>query len=363
MATLTKKVVIACGGTGGHLFPGVAVAQELRARGHEVRLLISEKKVDAAASKKYGNDLQFDTVPAIAKPRTFSLKMIPFAFKFLKTLLYCKSLLKSVEADAVLGMGGFTSMPPVMAGKRLGLKCFVHDSNALPGKANRMTAKYCDKVLLGMDAAKSYFPARPIAVTGTPVRDEIQDLPSREDAAQRLGLDPAKKTVLVIGGSQGAKKLNSIVVEASKAMPDVQFIHITGSFDYDRVKEELGACPSHKLIAFCDDMPAAYAVSDIAVSRAGASSMTELAYVSLPSILVPYPFAADDHQTFNAAEFEKNHAAVVKQESELDGGTLMAEVTAIIENEETLKAMTAACGAMAVRDAAERIAKAIESSF
>lgn len=362
MATTAKKVLIACGGTGGHLFPGVAVAQELKNRGHEPRLLISEKKVDAAASKKYG-DLQFDTVPAIAKPKTLSLKMIPFAFKFFKTLRLCKKLVKSSKVEVVLGMGGFTSMAPVMAGKKLGLKCFVHDSNALPGKANRLTSKYCDRVLLGTDAATKYFPGQQVIVTGTPVREEIENLPSREVAAEKLGLDPSLKTVLVMGGSQGAKKLNSIIVEASKAMPNVQFIHITGNLDYDRVKEELGDCPNHTLIAFCDDMPAAYAVSDLAVSRSGASSLTELAYVSLPSILVPFPYAADDHQTFNAEAFANKKAAVVKQESELDGGAMVSEITAIVEDQPTLEEMTRAASDLAVRDAAERVCRAIESSF
>lgn len=362
MSEKKHNVVIACGGTGGHLFPGVAVAQELRSRGHQVRLLISEKKVDAAASKKYG-DLQFDTIPAIAKPKTLSLKMLPFLFKFFKTSRHCATLLKAVQADVVLGMGGFTSMPPVMAGKRIGTACFVHDSNALPGKANRLTARYCDKIFLGSEVAKSYFPTRPVVITGTPVREEIEQLPSREDGAKKLGLDPAKKTVLVMGGSQGAKRLNSIVIEASKAMPDTQFLHITGSLDYERVRQELGDCPSHKLIEFCSDMPAAYAVSDIAVSRSGASSLTELAYVTLPSILVPYPFAADDHQTFNAKAFEDKDAAIVIQEAELDGGALVTYISSVLDDEDRLMAMRKGCDSLAVRDAAERICIAIEDSI
>jgi len=357
-----KSVVIACGGTGGHLFPGVAVAQELRSRGHSVRLLISEKKVDAEASAKYG-DLDFDTVPAVAKPATLSLKMIPFLWKLWMTIRKCKKLLKSAQADAVLGMGGFTSLPPVLAGSKLGMKALVHDSNALPGKANRLTAKYCDKVLLGMKSASKYFPAKPVEITGTPVREEIENLPSREEAAEKFGIDPEKQTVLVMGGSQGAKQLNSLIVEASKAMPEVQFLQIAGRFDYDRVVAELGDAPSHKVLAFCDDMPAAYAVADFAVCRSGASSMTELAYVSLPSLLVPYPYAADDHQTVNAKEFAEEGAAILMQESELDGGTLVAELSAVLDDPEKLKEMTEATDKVAVRDAAERVCKAIESCF
>ena len=356
-----KKVVIACGGTGGHLFPGVAVAQEMKRRGHSVRLLISEKKVDAQASEKYG-ELEFDTVPAIAKPATLSLKMLPFLWKLLKTTAKCKGLLRKFEADAVIGMGGFTSLPPVMAGKKLGAKTFVHDSNVLPGKANRLTAKWCDKVLLGMKEAGSYFPQAEIEITGTPVREELHSLPAREVAAEKLGLDPSLKTVLVMGGSQGARQLNSLVVEASKAMPDIQFIHITGNLDYDRVKSEMGEhCPNHKLVAFCDDMASIYAVTDLAIMRSGASSLSEISYLGIASILVPYPYAADDHQTKNAGVFEVANAAVLRQESELDAGVLVADVTHLFAESENLERMSAAAAALGVKDAATRVCTVIES--
>lgn len=356
-----KKVVIACGGTGGHLFPGVAVAQEMERRGHTVRLLISEKKVDAQASAKYG-DLEFDTVPAIAKPATLSLKMIPFIWKLMKTTSKCRSLLKDFGADAVIGMGGFTSLPPVMAGKKLGANTYVHDSNALPGKANRLTAKWCDKVLIGLDAARAYFPQSEVELTGTPVREEIQHQPTREQAAEKLGLDPNLKTVLVMGGSQGAMKLNSLVVEASKAMPDVQFVHVTGNRDFDRVNAELGDnTPTHKLIAFCDDMASLYAVTDLAVMRSGASSLSEISYLGIPSILVPYPYAADDHQTKNAEVFEQAKAALLRQEKDLDAGVLVADVTAIFGSDEQLLEMGKASAELGVKDAAVRVCSVIET--
>ena len=280
----------------------------------------------------------------------------------LKTTAKCKSLLKKFEVDAVIGMGGFTSLPPVMAGKKLGAKTFVHDSNALPGKANRLTAKWCDKVLLGMAEARPYFPRSEINITGTPVREELQSLPSRAVAAEKLGLDATLKTVLVMGGSQGAKQLNSLVVEASKAMPDIQFIHITGNFDYDRVKAEMGEhCPNHKLIAFCDDMSSIYAATDLVLMRAGASSLSEISYLGLASILVPYPYAADDHQTKNGEVFSSANAAVLRQESELDAGMLVADVTSIFAESENLEKMSVASAALGVKDAATRVCSVIES--
>ncbi len=354
------NVLIACGGTGGHLFPGIAVAEELEKRGHQVLLLISEKKVDAQASRKYGN-LQFLTVPAIAKPPTLSPRMFPFLFRLWKTVRQCRKLLLEHQSDAVLGMGGFTSLPPVLAGKKLGLMTYVHDSNALPGKANRLTARWCRKVLVGLEAANKHFPNSEVIVTGTPVRQELTTLPEQPEASAKYGLSPEGRAVLVMGGSQGAKHLNTLVVETAKAMPGVQFLHITGALDYERVKTLADDRDGYHVLPFCDDMASAYAACDIAVCRAGASSMTELAYVAMPSILVPYPYAADDHQTANARVFEQAGAAILRQESTLDAGELLADLTKILENEPEWKKMSANAHSLCVRDAAARISDEISA--
>ncbi|MCP5534823.1 MAG: undecaprenyldiphospho-muramoylpentapeptide beta-N-acetylglucosaminyltransferase [Akkermansiaceae bacterium] len=348
------NVLIACGGTGGHLFPGIAVAEELEKRGHSVLLLISEKKVDAQSSKKY-TGLAFQTVPAIAKPGTFSPKMIPFLFKLWKTVRQCRKILAEHQCDAVLGMGGFTSLPPVLAGRKMGLMTYVHDSNALPGKANRLTARWCRKVLIGFEAAGRFFPHSDVVVTGTPVRKELAALPDKTAARAKYGLSPEGRAVLVMGGSQGAKRLNTLVVEAAKAMPGLQFLHITGAFDHDRVKEMATGRVGYHVLSFCDDMASAYAACDVSVCRSGASSMTELSYVAMPAILVPYPYAADDHQTANARVFAEAGAAVLRQESDLDAGELVTDLTRMLEDEETWIAMSAHADALAVRDAAAKI--------
>ena len=314
------KVVIACGGTGGHLFPGIAVAEELQKQGHEPVLVISEKKVDAEASAKYEN-LRFEVMPAIAKPATLSPKMIPFLLGLVKSIGQCKALLKREQAEVVLGMGGFTSFAPAYAGKKLGLRTYVHDSNAIPGKTNIMISKYCTKVLLGLEAARSHFVGRETEVVGTPVRGELRSLPSREEAAKKWGLDASLPTLLVFGGSQGAKGLNTLVVEASSSL-GCQILHVTGQFDFERVQELVKDKEGYQALAFCDDMPAAYAVADGAICRSGASSLTELGFLGIPSVLIPYPYAADDHQTANAEVFSDAGAALMSQEKELDGAKL-----------------------------------------
>ena len=357
------KILIACGGTGGHLFPGIAVGEALRARGHEVMLLISEKKVDAEASAKYRH-LSFKTMPAVAKPPTLSPRMLPFLWKLWGSVRHCKQVIRDFQADAVLGMGGFTSLPPVYAGHKLGLKTFIHDSNARPGRANVMTSRFCTRVFLGLDAAKAFFPNRETVTTGTPVRPEITRLPSREDAAALFGLDAGRPTIVVTGGSQGARRLNELSARAAASLPpETQVLHIAGALDFQRVSEITAGRPGYQVLGFCDQMPSAYAIADLVIARSGASSLTEIAISGHPSILVPYPFAADDHQTRNAEVFAEAGAAKLVQERDLDAEKLASLATSILQDLPTYKRMAKAARALAVPDAADRVCAAIEATL
>ncbi len=356
------SVVIACGGTGGHLFPGIAIAEELKRRGHHPLLLISQKKVDADASAKYG-ELEFRTVPAIAKPSTLSPKMLPFLWRLWRTTGQSKRLLRAHRAEVVIGMGGFTSLPPVYAGNKLGLVTAMHDSNALPGKSNRVGARWCTKVLLGLEAARKYFPHSEVEVTGTPVRAEFRNLPPKEEALAKFGLQPGRPVVLSFGGSQGAMRINTLVAEASRESGDrVQWLQIAGRADEARVKGLVGGRVNHTVTGFCDDMPSAYAAGDLVISRSGGASLTEVAFLGKPSVLVPYPFAADDHQTRNAESFEKAGAAVLARERDLDGGRLAGIVGDLLGAPDKLQAMASAMRALSVDDSAGMICDVIEGA-
>lgn len=362
MATKSLSIVIACGGTGGHLFPGIAVAQNLKKRGHRVTLLISEKQVDSLAASKYG-DLDFRKVPAIAMPRIYSPSMIPFLLKLWKTIKECGSLLDEVQADAVLGMGGFTSLPPVYSASKRKIPAFIHESNALPGKANRLTARWCRKVLLGVHEAAPYFPQNETIVTGTPIRLEMTQPISREEALKEFDLDQTRRTILTMGGSQGARNLNTLIVEAARLSMDVgQFLIIAGQSDYERVSELAKGQPHIKVLPFCSNMPAAYACADMVISRSGAASLTELAYFGQPSLLVPFPFAADDHQAHNARVFSINGAAKVIRQNVLDAERISHFIRETLNSPEKWKAMHRASKENAVPNADDLIADAIEES-
>jgi UDP-N-acetylglucosamine--N-acetylmuramyl-(pentapeptide) pyrophosphoryl-undecaprenol N-acetylglucosamine transferase len=339
------------------------VAEALRARGHEVMLLISEKKVDCEASAKYRH-LDFETMTAVAKPATFSPRMLPFLWKLWCSIQHCKGVIRRFNAKAVIGMGGFTSLPPVYAGHKMGLKTFVHDSNARPGRANVMTSRFCTCVFLGLGAAKSFFPKRKTSITGTPVRPEIINLPTREAAAASFGLDPTRPTILVTGGSQGAKRLNELSAQAGALLPaEMQVLHIAGALDFDRVSEIAKNREGYKVLGFCDQMPAAYAIADLVIARSGASSLTEISIAGHPSILVPYPYAADDHQTRNAEVFSEAGASILVQERELNAEKLANLATSVLQDLPTRKGMAKAARALAIPDAADRVCAAIEATL
>ena len=290
--------------------------------------------------------------------------MLPFLWQLWRTMGRCGRLLKDFRADAVLGMGGFTSLPPCWAGKKTGVPAFVHDSNALPGKANRLTSKFCRKVFIGMDPARSFFAGKDVVLTGTPVRAEMRNLPSRAEAAAKFGLDPSRPTLMVTGGSQGARRLNSLVAQGFGDFPEgTQVLHIAGPLDQQRVEEEAAGRDGYRVIGFCDDMPAAYAVADAVLSRSGASSMTELSFLGLPSILVPFPYAADDHQTRNGEVFSKAGAAFLEPEGALDAAKLAARVTTLMSDLQTRDRMAQAARSLAVPDAAARVCDAIEATL
>jgi len=353
------KIIIACGGTGGHLFPGIAVAESLLAQGHEPLLLISQKKIDSQASAKYPH-LTFKVVPAIAKPATLSPKMLPFLWALFQSIRTSKKIIRDFGADAILGMGGFTSLPPVYAGHRLGKKTFIHESNARPGRANILTSRFCTEVFIGLAPAAAFF-NKPTHLTGTPARPEILNLPSRAQAAAQFGLDPDKKTLLVTGGSQGALQLNRLTAAVSDLLPpEIQILHIAGPNDYQRIRSEHPKQrPGYHLIGFCDKMSSAYAMADLVIARSGASTLTEISLVGLPSILVPYPFAADDHQTANAKVFSETGAAKLIQEKDLTPDSLVKLLSDLLAAPEALASMSTAVRSLAVPDAPEQVTSAI----
>ncbi|MEY2547061.1 MAG: UDP-N-acetylglucosamine--N-acetylmuramyl-(pentapeptide) pyrophosphoryl-undecaprenol [Verrucomicrobiota bacterium] len=355
------NAVIACGGTGGHLFPGIAVAETLRDRGHEVMLFISEKEVDALALKEHP-ELRYEKLPTVGLPSGFSPAIFGFVRRFGESLSMCRAIYRKFKPQVVLGMGGFTSTAPVMAGRMRGISTFIHESNAIPGKANRFTARMVRAVLLGFKECAQFFPKARTEVTGTPIRTELRPL-DRHVARERLGLDSGLTTLLVMGGSQGASGINQAMIKAAPALRDLQLqiVHLTGTRDERLVADNYRRENIPAFVApFHHRMAEIYSAAELAIARSGAASLAELAAFSLPAILIPYPYAAEDHQTRNAEIFARAQAAIVIKESEISGDSLAHRIRELMAEPQKIRAMAEAATRLAPMNAAERVVDTME---
>ncbi len=356
------RVAIAGGGTGGHLFPALAVGEVLKERGHEVLIFISEKEVDALAIKGR-SDFRFEKLPSVGMPKLFSPAIFTFLSKFNASLKPCRKIFAEFKPDAVLGMGGFTSTPPILAGKLRGIPTFVHESNAIPGKANRLNARLTDWVLLGFGECRRHFRSARCELTGTPIRRSLLNRVPRDRALGIFGLTPDRRTVLVMGGSQGARGINEAVRDALPRLSGGkhQFIHLTGAEGVEEMKAAYhkASLPAH-VAPFCHNMEAAYSAADLVIARSGAASLAEIAHFGLPSILIPYPYAAENHQQLNAEIFARAGAATLLKEADTTGETLSAVIRNLTGDSGQLQTMAGRCRGLLPDDAAERVATMVE---
>lgn len=362
---MNYRVAIACGGTGGHLFPGLAVADVLRQRGWKILLLVSAKQIDEVALRNYPN-YEVRILSTIGWPGAKSLAFINFLWRYFKSMGECCRWFKEWRPDVVLGMGGFTSAPPLRCAINRKIPTLIHESNAVPGRVTVWLSQRVDQVLLGFEACKKRLAANvKSVVTGTPLK--VKPISGdRSIILQKLGLHSNRKTILIMGGSQGAKALNELVVQALRYWKEVkelwQFVHLTGSGEKELVelnyrREGL----SVKAVEFCGEMEDIYGVTDLAVSRSGAASLSELAAWEIPSFLIPFPFAAGNHQVLNAQIFTDAGAAIMREQSDLTPEKLAREIKNLLENDLLMKRMAENCKAIAILDGAQRVAERVEA--
>ncbi|MGA2029344.1 MAG: undecaprenyldiphospho-muramoylpentapeptide beta-N-acetylglucosaminyltransferase [Verrucomicrobiota bacterium] len=370
--TKTSFVAIACGGTGGHLFPGLAVAEELKKRGCNVALLISPKDVDQQAVKS-AQGFEIFKLPAVGLQNR---NYFSFGLSFWKSFCAARKIFKQRKPDAVLAMGGFTSAPPVLAARKFGAKTFLHESNTIPGRANLLLARFVDEAFVGFPDAVARLRAQKISVTGTPVRAEFSASqnpvgrdsvePKFKDCRIALGLDLNRPVILVMGGSQGASGLNEMVLSALPllAVKNWQWLHLTGINDFEKVKSAYAARSLNAIVKpFLPEMNLALGAATMCVSRSGASSLAEIAAMRLPSLFVPYPTAADNHQFFNALAFEKTGAAKLLEQKNSTPEKIAAILLELVENEATRAKIHIALAQWHNPKAAEQIAENILSTL
>jgi UDP-N-acetylglucosamine--N-acetylmuramyl-(pentapeptide) pyrophosphoryl-undecaprenol N-acetylglucosamine transferase len=342
-ATSSEHVVIACGGTGGHLFPGLAVGHELRRRGCTVTLMVSPKDVDQQVIQSI-TGMEIVTLPAVSLGRGGLFGCLSGLWQSFQVANACYS---RQTPRFVLAMGGYISASPIIAAKRRGITTFLHESNSIPGRANRWLGRMVDGAFVYFPTAGEKLSARRVETVGMPVRPEFLEPMSANAARATLGLAPEGPVLLVMGGSQGAHMVNEMVLryvpKLREAIPNLQFIHLTGVHDVESVRARYKTLGVPAMVqAFWNDMALALAAADVAVSRAGASSLAELAARQLPAVLIPYPSAANNHQFFNASAFVQSGAARMMPQDTTTPAYLVQEVLELIGNASKRSAMKSA---------------------
>lgn len=361
-----KKILFAAGGTGGHINPALAVAGYIRENYPDAQILFAgtPNKMEATLVPAAGFDFtpieisgfQRDLTPAGIKANISTVK------KLIKSLPRAKAIVKDFQPDVAIGFGGYASGPVIRAAAKMGVPTAVHEQNAFPGVTNKMLAKKVDRVLVTTAAAQDYFkPKNPTVVTGLPVRGELLTA-DRELSRAELGLD-GRPLILSMGGSLGAKSINEAVREmilSEYGKKECYFLHATGKNGVAMIDEmgkeiDLDENKHIMLREYINDMDRCMSAADLVICRAGASSISELQVMGKASILIPYPYAAENHQYYNAKDLADNNAAILIEEKDLDGKKLTEIVKLLINNQDKLKLYGENAKKMAVTDAAKRI--------
>ncbi|KQC02397.1 undecaprenyldiphospho-muramoylpentapeptide beta-N-acetylglucosaminyltransferase [Pedobacter sp. Hv1] len=349
------KIIISGGGTGGHIFPAVAIANALKSISPNCEILfvgaegrMEMEKVPAAGYQIVGLNIS-------GIQRGSILKNLGLPFKVISSVRKAMKLISDFKPDAVVGVGGYASGPLLYAASMKGIPYLIQEQNSYAGITNKLLGKKAAKICVAFDGMEQFFPAERILKTGNPVRTTIVDIAGKHHAgAELLKLDPLKKIILVTGGSLGAGTLNKSI---EKHLPeiiaqDVQVIWQTGKFYYKGIIERLGSNyhPNIVVLEFLNKMDLAYAAADVIISRAGAGTIAELCLIEKPVILVPSPNVAEDHQTKNALALVKNDAAILINDRSAED-TLVAEALKLLTNKERCKTLSENIGKMAFRDA------------
>ncbi|CAA6678783.1 MULTISPECIES: glycosyltransferase [unclassified Lentimonas] len=356
-----SRILIACGGTGGHLAPGIAIAEVLQSRGHDCTLLISQKQVDSALIEKYSH-LNFYKTPGQAFSGGIT-RWITSCWSLLSGYLFSSKLVKQEKPDLVLLFGGFLSVGLGLAARFAGVPVAVHEANCRPGKAVRLLKYLATRVYLPDGVRLKGLPSKRVRYLGYPVRGDVKHR-LKAEAWQRLGITVSNKLLVLIGGSQGAAALNDWVTDHfdSLAKSGVSVYCVTGlgknSASSIQGVSSRGEAVSATFVPFSDQMGDVISAADLVISRAGAGSIAEIIRCRAPSILIPYPYAADDHQQANALMHERHGAGLVLAQDDL--GKLMGEVKNLIFNDWMLSKFKSNLERLDRFDSGARIATDIE---
>ncbi|MDD6842354.1 MAG: undecaprenyldiphospho-muramoylpentapeptide beta-N-acetylglucosaminyltransferase [Prevotellaceae bacterium] len=358
------RVIISGGGTGGHIFPAVSIANAIRALRPDAKILfvgalgrMEMQRVPAAGYEIKG-------LPICGFDRRNLLRNIKVLYKIIKSQRMAKQIIRDFKPMVAVGVGGYASGPTLNQAAAMGIPCLIQEQNSYAGVTNKLLARKAKRICVAYDDMERFFPAEKIIKTGNPVRQTLLDNKiTKEEARKAMGLDPSRKTILLVGGSLGARTVNESVMTHLDIIrnSDIQFIWQTGKYYSDEIARRLSqeeACPNLTVTDFISDMAVAYTAADLVVSRAGASSISEFCLIGKPVILVPSPNVAEDHQTKNAMALVNRQAAICIKDAEATDKLIETAITTV-NNPDTLASLSENILKLALPNSADIIAQEV----
>lgn len=353
------KIVVSGGGTGGHIYPALALIREINKEGKNAEFLYigTEKGLESQLVPR--EKIPFQAIDITGFKRKLSLDNVKTIYRFVKGVQDSKAILKKFKPDIVIGTGGYVCGPVVYAAAKLGIPTIIHEQNSVPGLTNKFLSRYVDRVAICFEEAKQYFPVNKVVLTGNPRASEVlgQD---GEKGRSSVGLKADQPAVLIFGGSRGARPINEAVLKSLAELGEkpYQVLYVTGDVHYDKVMQEaeLSGNPNNVIIRpFIHNMPEVLAGIDLTVSRAGATTLAELTSLGVPSILIPSPYVTNNHQEKNARALSDHGAAELLLESEMNSVKLIEKIDQILTQPKRLAEMKTAAQKLGIPDAAQRL--------
>lgn len=357
---MKHKFIVSGGGTGGHIFPAISIANALKHRFPDADILFvgAEGRMEMERVPSAGYPIE--GLPVSGFDRKNMLRNVKVLFNLMKSIMKARSIIKKFRPEVVIGVGGYASAPTLRAASAYNIPTLIQEQNSYAGVTNKLLAKKASKICVAYDNMEKFFPASKIIKTGNPVRQDLLKIQNKaKEAYQFFGFDPTKKTLLIVGGSLGARTINQSVTAQLKQLTEanIQVIWQTGKYYFESALQSADSFKSPSLLVtdFVSRMDYAYSIADLVISRAGASSISELCLLSKPTILVPSPNVAEDHQTQNALALVRKEAALMIKDSEAIN-LLIPEAIRLINNDVELLKLTENIFKLAEKDSAERIA-------
>jgi UDP-N-acetylglucosamine--N-acetylmuramyl-(pentapeptide) pyrophosphoryl-undecaprenol N-acetylglucosamine transferase len=358
------KIVVSGGGTGGHIYPALALIREIQKKSKTTEFLYIGTENGLESQIVPRENILFKKIHITGFKRKLSFENVKTVYRFLKGVMDSKKILNEFKPDVVIGTGGYVCGPVVYAASKLGIPTVIHEQNSVPGLTNKFLSRYVDKIAICFDAARDYFPASKVEFTGNPRATEVLGNDSIKGRLS-VGLKTTLPAVLIVGGSRGAKPINEAVIKSLSELGQkpYQILYVTGEVHYQHVQKEVdlvGNPVNVKIKPFIHNMPEVLAGIDLVVARAGATTLAELTSLGIPSILIPSPYVTNNHQEKNARALSEKGAAVLVLEKDLTGKILVEKIDQILLHKEKLLEMKTQSKALGVPNAANQLYKLME---